>query len=70
MTVLTSMAVTLVHVVDIVLVRDRDVATTLAVAVLVAGVLGVRGSAHDVFSSIVVCGSVAWRTASRAMCAT
>jgi hypothetical protein len=54
----------------VVLVRQRHVATGLAMDVLVLGVLGVRGCAHDVFSSIVVCGSVVWRTASRAICAT
>jgi hypothetical protein len=69
-TVVPAMQVAVMHVVDMVPMRHGHVATPVSVGVLMLGMLQVRGSAHDVFSSIVVCGSVVWRTASRAICAT
>jgi hypothetical protein len=68
-TVVPAMQVPVMHVVDMVLMRHGHVATPFSVGVLVLCMLQVRGSAHDL-SSIVVCGSVVWRTASRAICAT
>jgi len=62
-TVVVGVPVAVVHVVDVVLVRHGDVAAALAMAVLVAGVLGVRRCAHDLFSSGVRFGGVAHRVA-------
>jgi hypothetical protein len=59
--------VPVMDIVNVIFMRHRDVPTRLAVDVLVVDVLSVRGSAHDVFSSTAVRGSVVWRTASRAI---